>query len=96
MNSAPLDTLSRFLIGAGLILAGAGALLYLISRIPGQLGQTAIRGVSKLALAIGLGIGKLPGDIFIQKGNFSFYFPVVTCVLLSLVLTLVFNFFKKP
>jgi hypothetical protein len=35
------------------------------------------------------GLGKLPGDIFIQKGNFSFYFPLGTAILLSIVLTLI-------
>lgn len=38
----------------------------------------------------GLGpLGRLPGDISVQKENFSFHFPIVTCVLVSLVLTLV-------
>ncbi len=32
------------------------------------------------------GLGRLPGDLMIQKGNSSFYFPIVTCVLISLVL----------
>jgi hypothetical protein len=32
-------------------------------------------------------LGKLPGDIAIDRGNFSFYFPVTTCMLLSLALT---------
>lgn len=36
-------------------------------------------------------LGRLPGDIYCQKGNFSFYFPLVTCLILSLILTLVFN-----
>jgi hypothetical protein len=35
------------------------------------------------------GLGRMPGDIVIQKGNFSFYFPLGTSLLLSLVLTLV-------
>lgn len=30
------------------------------------------------------GLGKLPGDVHIQKGNFTFYFPIVTCILISL------------
>jgi Protein of unknown function (DUF2905) len=34
-------------------------------------------------------IGRLPGDIHIQRGNFTFYFPLATSLLLSLVLTLV-------
>jgi hypothetical protein len=33
-------------------------------------------------------LGRLPGDIRIERGNFRFYFPVVTCLLLSLVLSL--------
>jgi len=36
-------------------------------------------------------LGKLPGDIFVQKGNFQFFFPIVTCIILSVVLTLVLN-----
>jgi uncharacterized membrane protein YidH (DUF202 family) len=35
------------------------------------------------------GLGRLPGDIFIQRGNSAFYFPIVTCLLISAVLTLV-------
>ena len=35
-------------------------------------------------------IGRLPGDIHIQRGNFTFYFPLVTSLLLSVVLTLIF------
>ncbi|RLE14133.1 DUF2905 domain-containing protein [Candidatus Aerophobetes bacterium] len=34
-------------------------------------------------------LGKLPGDIYVRKGNFVFYFPVVTCILISLILTLI-------
>ncbi|MBA3649152.1 MAG: DUF2905 domain-containing protein [Chitinophagales bacterium] len=40
-------------------------------------------------------VGKLPGDILIRKGNFTFYFPVVTSILLSVVLTLIFYFINK-
>lgn len=35
-------------------------------------------------------LGRLPGDIIIQKGNTTFYFPVVTSILLSIVLSLIF------
>ena len=41
------------------------------------------------------GIGKLPGDIYIRKGTFTFYFPLTTCLILSLLLTLVFTIFGK-
>ncbi len=40
-------------------------------------------------------LGNLPGDIYIQKGNFSFYFPVVTSILLSILLSILFLFFNK-
>jgi hypothetical protein len=51
-----------------------------------------------LALWTGVGrgwLGRLPGDIHYQRGNFSFYFPVVTCVLVSLVLTLLLWISRK-
>jgi hypothetical protein len=37
-------------------------------------------------------LGKLPGDILIQKKNFTFYFPIATSILISIVLTLLFWF----
>lgn len=40
-------------------------------------------------------IGKLPGDIVIKKENFTFYFPIVTCIVISLLLTLIMSVFKK-
>ncbi|MBI4465082.1 MAG: DUF2905 domain-containing protein [Acidobacteria bacterium] len=42
-----------------------------------------------------LRIGRLPGDIIYRRGNFTFYFPVVTSILLSLFLTLLFWFFGR-
>jgi hypothetical protein len=36
-----------------------------------------------------LGLGRLPGDIVVERGNFSFYFPIVTCVIASVVLSLI-------
>jgi len=40
-------------------------------------------------------IGKLPGDIFIKRKNFTFYFPVATSVLLSILLSLILYFFRR-
>jgi hypothetical protein len=40
-------------------------------------------------------IGRLPGDIIIKKKNFQFYFPIVTCIIISLILTLLFNLFRR-
>ncbi len=35
--------------------------------------------------------GKMPGDIYIKRGNFVFYFPIVTSILISIILTIVLN-----
>jgi hypothetical protein len=40
-------------------------------------------------------LGRLPGDIRIRRGNFSVYFPLTTCVILSVLLTLIFYIFRK-
>ncbi|QUL99726.1 MAG: DUF2905 domain-containing protein [Candidatus Fermentithermobacillus carboniphilus] len=42
-----------------------------------------------------LGLGRLPGDILIRKGNFTFYFPLMTSILLSLALTLLLWIFQR-
>ena len=41
------------------------------------------------------GIGRLPGDIVWRRGNTTVYFPIVTCLVLSLVLSLLFALFRK-
>jgi len=40
-------------------------------------------------------LGHLPGDFQIRRGNFSIYFPLATCVLLSILLTLIFEIFRR-
>lgn len=40
-------------------------------------------------------IGKLPGDIMIKKERFSFYFPITTSIIISIILTILFSLFKK-
>jgi len=39
--------------------------------------------------------GKLPGDIYVKKENFTFYFPLTTCILISIILSLIFYFIFK-
>jgi len=41
------------------------------------------------------GLGRLPGDITVHKGNSTYYFPIVTCLLLSAVLSLLAWFFRQ-
>jgi len=41
-----------------------------------------------------LNLGRLPGDIVVEKENFKFYFPIVTCILISVVLSLAFSLFR--
>ena len=40
-------------------------------------------------------IGRLPGDIMIKREKFTFYFPIVTCIIISIILTLLFSLFRK-
>ncbi len=40
-------------------------------------------------------LGRLPGDIVIERGDFRFYFPLATCLLLSLLLSALFWFFRR-
>jgi hypothetical protein len=42
-----------------------------------------------------LGLGRLPGDIVVEKENFRLYFPITTAIIISLVLTLAFWLFRK-
>lgn len=42
-----------------------------------------------------LHLGRLPGDIMIKKGNATFYFPVVTCIVISIILSIIFHFFGR-
>jgi hypothetical protein len=54
-------------------------------------------GIAALGCLIWLGIpfGRLPGDIVVRRGNFSFYFPLATSIVLSILLTLLFALFRR-
>jgi len=54
----------------------------------------AIAGLG-LAMMVGLPLFRLPGDIYVKRGNFSFYFPLATSILLSIILTLLIAFFRR-
>jgi hypothetical protein len=69
----PMRELGRVMVIAGTAFAAFGALVWLAARPQG----------------LPLKLGRLPGDIAVQGKHGSFYFPVVTCILLSVVLTLI-------
>ena len=54
----------------------------------------AIAAVGML-ISLGVPFGRLPGDISYRRGNFSFHFPIVTSIILSIVLTLLLSIFFR-
>ena len=40
-------------------------------------------------------LGRLPGDIRIERGNSAFYFPIVTCIVISILLSLILSIFRR-
>jgi hypothetical protein len=48
-----------------------------------------------LLIMVGIPVGRLPGDFYVRRGNFSFYFPLATSIILSIILTLILAFFRR-
>lgn len=48
-----------------------------------------------LVMMLGLPLFRLPGDFYVKRGNFSFYFPLATSIVLSIILTLLMAFFRR-
>ena len=48
-----------------------------------------------LLMMLGVPIGRLPGDIYVKRDGFSFYFPLTTSIVLSIVLTLILALFRR-
>lgn len=59
------------------------------------LGIAAIGALFLLSEKLGLRIGRLPGDIVLRGKNSTFYFPLATCVLLSVILSFVMWLFRR-
>ncbi len=57
----------------------------------------ALIGAAGLVLILfgKLGVGRLPGDIFIQRDNITFYLPLATMIIVSIILTLILNFIRR-
>jgi DUF2905 family protein len=54
----------------------------------------AIAGLGLLVM-LGLPVGRLPGDFYVRRGSFSFYFPLATSIVVSIVLTLILALFRR-
>ena len=54
-------------------------------------------GIAAVGLAVMLGVplGRLPGDFYLRRGSVSFYFPLMTSIVLSIILTLLLAFFRR-
>lgn len=70
------------LVDMGRMLISLGAIMVLVG-----LGMMLIGKIP--------GLGKLPGDIFIRGEHRSFYFPIVTCLIISVVLSILLNLFHR-
>ena len=53
-----------------------------------------VTGVGLLVM-LGLPIGRLPGDITVKRGNFTFYFPLATSIIASILLTLLLSLLRR-
>jgi Protein of unknown function (DUF2905) len=53
-----------------------------------------ISGIGLLVM-LGVPFGRLPGDFAVKRGNFAFYFPLTTSIVLSILLTLLFALFRR-
>ena len=74
-----LSGLGKLFVGFGVVMIVLGGIFLLLGNVAGKVPW----------------IGRLPGDIYIQRGNWSFYFPLATSILLSLILTLILSLFGR-
>jgi len=69
----------------------------------GEIGKIILLAGATLVVIGGLlvllgkipGVGRLPGDIYIKKDNFSFYFPLATCILISLIVSFILGLWNR-
>jgi len=74
-----MSDLGKILIGFGALMVVVGGVLLLAGNLLGKVPW----------------LGRLPGDIYVQRGNWSFYFPLATCIVVSILLTLLFSLFGR-
>lgn len=71
--------LGKMLLGFGALMVLLGLILIVAGNLSGKVPW----------------LGRLPGDIHIERGNWSFYFPLATCLIISIILTLLFSLFGR-
>ncbi len=74
-----MEGLGKALIILGAVIISAGIMILIVPRVP----------------FVGEHLGRLPGDIHIKKEGFSFYFPITTCITISLVISLILYLLRK-
>ena len=74
-----MSELGKILLGFGLVLVILGAILLVAGNLSGKAPW----------------LGRLPGDIYIQRGNWTFYFPLVICFFISIILIILFSLFGR-
>ena len=71
--------LGKILLGLGLVMVILGVFLLLAGNLSGKVSW----------------LGRLPGDIYIQRESWKVYVPLTTCILISIILTLIFSLFGR-
>ena len=74
-----MSELGKILLGFGVLMVLLGAILLIAGNLSGKVPW----------------LGRLPGDIYIERGSWTFYFPLGTSVVISIVLTLLFSLFSR-
>ena len=74
-----MTELGKLLLGFGVVLVILGALLLVAGNFSGKVPW----------------LGRLPGDIYVERDNWKFYFPLGTSILISIILTLIFSLFDR-
>jgi hypothetical protein len=73
--SSPVSELGKILLGFGVVMIVLGVILFVAGNLSGKVPW----------------LGRLPGDIYVERGNWKFYFPLGTSILISIVLTLILS-----
>jgi len=74
-----MSELGKVLLGFGLVMVALGGMLLIVGHLSGKVPW----------------LGRLPGDIYIERDTWRFYFPLTTSILISIVLSLILSFFWR-